>query len=153
VRACALLAVCKPRSRLQTETTSLQTALLSLQTAMPRLQTAHFCFPVCRLGSAVCKLHPSAHSVCKLHPSANSVCKLSPPRVQTAGIKLHDNRALTSKRNNAIAFALLDIFTVYGAPAILQSDNGREFTQVTSSNPNPDPDPDPDPDPNPNPDL
>ena len=141
--ACLRPAVCKPRSRLQTDTTSLQTALLSLQTALPRLQTAHFCFPVCRLGSAVCKLHPSAHSV----------CKLSPPRVQTAGIKLHDNRALTSKRNNVIAFALLDIFTVYGALAILQSDNGREFTQVTSSNPNPDPNPDPDPDPNPNPDL
>ena len=134
VRACPV-AVCKPRSRFQTETPSLQTGLLSLQTALPRLQSAQFCPPVCRLSSAVCKLHPSAHSV----------CKLSPPRVQTAGIKLHDNRALTSKRNDAIAFALLDIFTVYGAPAILQSDNGREFTQVT--NPNPDPNPTPNPDP------
>ena len=122
----------------QTETPSLQTGLLSLQTALPCLQSAQFFPPVCRLSSAVCKLHPSAHSV----------CKLSPPRVQTAGIKLHDNRALTSKRNDAIAFALLDIFTVYGAPAILQSDNGREFTQVTTltltltltlGNPNPDP--------------
>ena len=43
--------------------------------------------------------------------------------MQTAGIKLYDNRALISKRNSAIAFALLDIFTTYGAPAILQSDN------------------------------
>ena len=122
------VAVCKPRSRLQTDTPSLRTGLLSLQTALPLLQTAQFCPPIC-----------------KLRPSAHSVCKLSPPRVQTAGIKLHDNRALTSKRNDAVAFALLDIFTVYGAPAILQSDNGREFTQVT--NPNPDPNPTPNPDP------
>ena len=28
----------------------------------------------------------------------------------------------------AVAFALLDIFTMIGAPAILQSDNGREFS-------------------------
>ena len=114
----------------------LRTGCLSLQTALPRLQIAQFCPPVCRLSSAVCKLHPSAHSV----------CKLSPPRMQTAGIKLNDNRALTSKRNDAIAFALLDIFTVYGAPAILQLDNGREFTQVTKPY-NPDPDPNPNPDP------
>lgn len=53
---------------------------------------------------------------------------------QDHGIKFHDNRALTSKRNDAIAFALLDIFTVYGAPAILQSDNGREFTQIAHTN-------------------
>ena len=47
---------------------------------------------------------------------------------QDHGIKLYDNRALTSKRTEAIAFALLDIFTLIGAPAILQTDNGREFS-------------------------
>ena len=47
---------------------------------------------------------------------------------QDHGIKLYDNRALTSKRGAAIAFALLDIFTFIGAPAILQADNGREFS-------------------------
>ena len=116
--------------------------------------------PVCRLGHPVCRL---VHSICRLRfppsadciPSAHSVCKLSLPCVQTAGIKLCDNRPLTSKRNSAIAFALLDIFTVYGAPAILQSDNGREFQAVRiadpNPNPNPNPNPDPDPDPNPNP--
>ena len=47
---------------------------------------------------------------------------------QDHGIKLYDNRALTTKRNTAVAFALLDIFTMIGAPAILQTDNGREFS-------------------------
>ena len=47
---------------------------------------------------------------------------------QDHGIKLYDNATLTSKRNAAIAFALLDIFTRIGAPAILQTDNGREFS-------------------------
>eukprot|EP00966_Prymnesium_polylepis_P050170 1161379-Prymnesium_polylepis.1 len=47
---------------------------------------------------------------------------------QDHGIKLYDNIALTSKRNSAIAFALLDIFTRIGAPAILQTDNAREFS-------------------------
>ena len=47
---------------------------------------------------------------------------------QDHGIKLYDNRPLESKRAVAVAFALLDIFTMIGAPAILQSDNGREFS-------------------------
>ena len=64
----------------------------------------------------------------------SSSLQTEPPRVQTAGIKLYDNRALTSKRNSAIAFALLDIFTTYGAPAILQSDNGREFQSIAHKN-------------------
>ena len=36
--------------------------------------------------------------------------------------------ALTSKRAAAVAFQLADIFLTIGAPAILQSDNGSEFT-------------------------
>lgn len=36
-------------------------------------------------------------------------------------------KALTSKRAEAVTFTLLDIFTIFGAPCILQSDNGREF--------------------------
>ena len=37
-------------------------------------------------------------------------------------------RPLTSKRATEVAFQLLDIFLLFGAPAILQSDNGSEFT-------------------------
>lgn len=36
-------------------------------------------------------------------------------------------RALTSKRAAEVAYKLLDIFCIFGAPSILQSDNGREF--------------------------
>ena len=46
---------------------------------------------------------------------------------QDHGIKLYMNAPLQSKRAAAIAFALLEIFTLIGAPAILQTDNGREF--------------------------
>ena len=37
-------------------------------------------------------------------------------------------RSLSSKRAPEVAFQLLDIFLLFGAPAILQSDNGSEFT-------------------------
>ncbi|XP_068233399.1 KRAB-A domain-containing protein 2-like [Palaemon carinicauda] len=37
-------------------------------------------------------------------------------------------RPLTSKRAAEVAFHLLDIFLLTGAPCILQSDNGSEFT-------------------------
>ncbi|XP_068215891.1 KRAB-A domain-containing protein 2-like [Palaemon carinicauda] len=37
-------------------------------------------------------------------------------------------RALTSKRAAEVAFHLLDIFLLFGAPVILQSGNGSEFT-------------------------
>ena len=37
-------------------------------------------------------------------------------------------RPLTSKLAAEVGFQLLDIFLLYGAPHILQSDNGREFT-------------------------
>ncbi|XP_064099873.1 KRAB-A domain-containing protein 2-like isoform X3 [Macrobrachium nipponense] len=37
-------------------------------------------------------------------------------------------RALKSKRAAEVAFHLLDIFLLFGAPVILQSDNGSEFT-------------------------
>jgi hypothetical protein len=37
-------------------------------------------------------------------------------------------RPLTSKRAGEVAFQLLDIFLLFGAPVILQSDNGTEFT-------------------------
>ncbi|CAG4949101.1 unnamed protein product [Parnassius apollo] len=36
-------------------------------------------------------------------------------------------RLLKSKRAEEVAYHLLDIFTTFGAPSILQSDNGREF--------------------------
>lgn len=39
-----------------------------------------------------------------------------------------DLRPLTSKRAAEVAYNLLDIFPLLGAPQILQSDNGREFT-------------------------
>ena len=34
---------------------------------------------------------------------------------------------VTSKRAPEIAYKLLDIFSIFGTPSILQSDNGREF--------------------------
>ena len=37
-------------------------------------------------------------------------------------------RPLTSKRASEVAFQLMDIFTLLGAPVFLQSDNGSEFT-------------------------
>ena len=52
---------------------------------------------------------------------------------QDHGIKLYTNVALTSKRNSAIAFALLEIFTMFGPPCILQADNGREFTNAADT--------------------
>lgn len=36
-------------------------------------------------------------------------------------------RPLTSKRADEVAYTLLDVFLNYGAPGVLQSDNGREF--------------------------
>ncbi|XP_007954681.1 SCAN domain-containing protein 3 [Orycteropus afer afer] len=42
--------------------------------------------------------------------------------------KLNFLRALKSKRPKEVAYALLDIFTIIGAPSVLQSDNGREFS-------------------------
>ena len=37
-------------------------------------------------------------------------------------------RPITSKLAAEVGFQLLDIFLLFGAPHILQSDNGREFT-------------------------
>ena len=34
---------------------------------------------------------------------------------------------VTSKRASEITYQLLDIFSIFGAPSILQSDNGKEF--------------------------
>ena len=42
--------------------------------------------------------------------------------------KYHILRPLTSKRATEVAYHLLQIFIDFGAPQILQSDNGREFT-------------------------
>ncbi|XP_011280330.2 SCAN domain-containing protein 3 isoform X1 [Felis catus] len=42
--------------------------------------------------------------------------------------KLSFLRSLKSKRPKEVAHALLDIFTIIGAPSVLQSDNGREFS-------------------------
>lgn len=42
--------------------------------------------------------------------------------------KFHLLRSLTSKRASEVARHLLQIFVDFGAPLILQSDNGREFT-------------------------
>ena len=42
-------------------------------------------------------------------------------------------RPLTSKRAAEVAFHLMDIFLMFGAPQILQSDNGSEFTALVIS--------------------
>ena len=36
-------------------------------------------------------------------------------------------RPTKTKRAAEIAYLLLDIFCIFGAPSVLQSDNGREF--------------------------
>ena len=41
--------------------------------------------------------------------------------------KLVQLRPVMSKRPTEIEYQLLDIFRIFGAPSILQSDNGREF--------------------------
>nr|XP_025714346.1 SCAN domain-containing protein 3 [Callorhinus ursinus] len=47
--------------------------------------------------------------------------------------KLSFLRSLKSKKPKEVAHALLDIFTIIGAPSVLQSDNGREFSsQIVS---------------------
>ena len=48
--------------------------------------------------------------------------------MQEHGCKLIDLRALVNKSGASVAAALVDIFTIYGPPAILQSDNGSEFS-------------------------
>ena len=40
---------------------------------------------------------------------------------------------LTSKKASEVAFNLIDVFTIFGAPHILQSENGREFTALVIS--------------------
>ena len=40
---------------------------------------------------------------------------------------------VTSKRTPEIACQLLDIFSIFGAPSILQSDNGREFVNSVTT--------------------
>eukprot|EP00965_Chrysotila_dentata_P192385 6175150-Pleurochrysis_carterae.AAC.1 len=42
-------------------------------------------------------------------------------------IKLYNNCLLKSKRFAALALALVDIYTIIGAPAILQSNSRHEF--------------------------
>ena len=42
-------------------------------------------------------------------------------------------RALTSKHASEVAFNLIEVFTLFGEPHILQSDNGREFTALVIS--------------------
>ena len=49
------------------------------------------------------------------------------------GTKFGYSTALVSKRASAVARVLLDIFSIFGPPAILQSDNGREFTGIATN--------------------
>jgi hypothetical protein len=47
--------------------------------------------------------------------------------------KFHFLRSLTSKRAEEVASELLNIFVEFGAPKVIQSDNGREFTTAVIS--------------------
>ena len=47
--------------------------------------------------------------------------------------KLCNIRALISKHASEVAFNLIEMFTFFGAPHILQSDYGREFTALEIS--------------------
>jgi hypothetical protein len=42
-------------------------------------------------------------------------------------------KPLTSKKASEVVFKLIDVFTIFGAPRILQSDNGRELTALVIS--------------------
>ena len=42
-------------------------------------------------------------------------------------------KPLTSKKASEVAFNLIDVFTIFVSPHILQSDNGREFTVLVIS--------------------
>mgnify|MGYP002224300848 CR=1 FL=1 len=63
----------------------------------------------------------------------NSRCRIdltdmqSQPEHDYKFILVYQLLSLKSKRAEEIAHNLLDIFTILGAPSILQSDNGREF--------------------------
>ena len=48
------------------------------------------------------------------------------------GLKVVDNRALTNGTAMAIAYALIEIFTFLGAPAIIQTDNGRNLANIAN---------------------
>lgn len=43
-------------------------------------------------------------------------------------------RPLKTKTAEEVAYQLMDIFCLFGAPCILQSDNGREFTNKVIKN-------------------
>lgn len=64
----------------------------------------------------------------------NSRCQVEPHRDYKFILVYQDNvtnvqlRPLKSKRAEEVAVVLLDIFTIFGASNILQSDNGREFS-------------------------
>jgi len=76
-----------------------------------------------------------------LHNEMNSRCQVdlidmqsNPDRDMTFILVYQDHltkfvllRSLHSKRADEVAYHLLDIFTTFGAPNILHSDNGREF--------------------------
>ena len=42
-------------------------------------------------------------------------------------------RARTSKHASEVAFNMIEVFTLFGAPHILQSDDGRTFTALVIS--------------------
>jgi len=48
------------------------------------------------------------------------------------GTKIAYSSPLVSKRAGAVACVLIDIFTIFGPPSILQADNGREFFGAAS---------------------
>ena len=52
---------------------------------------------------------------------------------QDHGIKICHLTPIVRKRASCVAYALLEIFTLLGPPAILQSDNGREFSNAATA--------------------
>jgi transposase InsO family protein len=65
--------------------------------------------------------------VCRSHMQSNPECDMKFILVyQDHLTKLVLLRSLNSKRADEVAYHLLDIFTTFGAPDILHSDNGRE---------------------------
>ena len=50
--------------------------------------------------------------------------------IKDLGTKFVDLSALSSKKPNAVAIRLVELFTIIGVPAIIQTDNGSEFQDL-----------------------
>lgn len=109
---------------------------ITRETIMLYLNLCEFCRKKCGISKKVLEVKPIVIS-----KAMNSRCQIDLIDMQTQPdgdykfilvyqdqlTKFVNLRPLTHKRAEEVARVLLDIFTTFGAPAILQSDDGREF--------------------------